>query len=74
MPTNVDMYRNIEAERARKGLTIKELADMLGLKEEKTYRNWKNNSKDLSSSTLIKMSEIFGCSVDYLLGLSTVIK
>lgn len=74
MPTNVDMYRNIEAERARKGLTIKELADMLGLKEEKTYRNWKDNSKDLSSSTLIKMSEIFGCSVDYLLGLSTVIK
>ena len=74
MPTNSDMYRNIEAERARKGLTIKELTDALGLKEEKTYRNWRDSGKDLSSAVLIKMSEIFDCSVDYLLGLSTTIR
>lgn len=69
MPTVETMYNNIEAERARNGWTIQEFADRLGICE-KTYRDWISKDKELKTSTLAKMAELFECSTDYLLGLS----
>lgn len=69
MPTTQDMYRCIEAERARNGYTIAEFADKIGV-YEKTYRNWRDSAKPISSDILVKISTLFGCSIDYLLGLT----
>lgn len=60
------MLRNIEAERARKGWTKEETAKRLGV-SLKTYYNWINEETDVPSSTLLRMSQIFGTNVDYLL-------
>ncbi|MBQ1573954.1 MAG: helix-turn-helix transcriptional regulator [Clostridiales bacterium] len=70
MVLNTDkFYSNIEAERARKGWTIKETADRLGI-GEKTYRERLAQGKDVSASALIQYATVFGVSTDYLLGLS----
>ena len=73
MPTTKDMYRNIEAERARNDYTIEELAKALGI-GEKTFRNWRDNEKVLDGTMLVKLADLFGCSVDYLLGISDKIR
>ncbi len=58
---------NIEAERARHGLSKSEIASKLGV-SVKTYHNYTHGSP-IPSSKLILMSSLFGCSIDYLLGL-----
>ena len=73
MPTTVDMYNCIEAERARSGLTLSEFAEKIGI-SEKTYRNWRDDAKPISSETLVKLSHLFGCSIDYLLCLSDKVR
>lgn len=62
-------YPNIEAERARKGISNDALADELGV-ARKTLYNWLNNG-NIPLSALIHMSDMFGCSIDYLLGRQT---
>ncbi len=61
--------RNITSERARIGLSQKELATMLSV-TEKTIRNWEQNPQKVSGSALAKMATIFNCSTDYLLGIT----
>lgn len=56
---------NIEAERARLQLTKEEIAKKLGI-STRTYHNY-THGKPIPSTVLIKMSEMFNCSVDYLL-------
>lgn len=58
-------YPNLEAERARYGLTVEKLTSALGV-TRKTYYNWLNNGK-IPQSKLEKLSELFGVSVSYLL-------
>lgn len=60
------MYLNIEAERARKNLTQKELAEMLNVSCP-TYRAWVKKKRKIPGEKLALMSKIFNCSVDYLL-------
>lgn len=60
------LYPNIEAERRRLNLTQKELSDRLGV-ERKTYYSWLLNGR-IPISALIKMGELFNCSIDYLVG------
>lgn len=60
------MYPNIEAERARKGLSCEALAEKLGV-GRKTLYNWMESGK-IPLSSLIAMADLFGCSIDYLLG------
>ena len=59
-------YPNIDAERARKGINQDSLAEKLGV-SRKTLYNWMDNGK-IPASALIEMAELFGCSIDYLLG------
>jgi len=59
-------YPNIDAERARHGINAEELARMLGV-SRKTLYNWTVNG-NIPSSALVRMADIFQCSIDYLLG------
>ncbi len=59
-------YPNIEAERARRGLSKDEFSKMLGV-SRKTYYNWVAKGK-IPQSKLELMADIFGTSTEYLLG------
>lgn len=59
------MYPNIEAERARAGLTKEMLAKKLGV-DRKTLRKWVNNG-NIPAGKLSEMADIFSCSIEYLL-------
>lgn len=59
------LYPNINAERSRRKMTIEELAAALGV-TRKTVYNWMVR-ENIPQSKLEKMSEMFNCSIDYLL-------
>ena len=59
-------YPNIEAERARKAMSLEEFAEALGV-TRKTVFNWMT-SGNIPLGKLICMADLFGCSIDYLLG------
>ena len=61
-------YPNIEAERARAQLTQQEIADRLGI-SRRTYCKYQS-SGHMPVSVVIKLSDIFNCTIDYLLGLT----
>lgn len=60
------IYPNIEAERVRANLSQDALAEKLGI-ERKSYYNWLTKG-NIPVRMLIKLSDMFDCSVDYLLG------
>jgi len=57
---------NIRGERSRIDMTQDQLAEQLGVAST-TVRNWENGTTKPSPNQLIAMSDLFGCSVDYLL-------
>ncbi len=63
------LYPNIAAERAKRGMSLERLAGELGV-SRKTVYNWERKGK-IPQSALERMTVIFGCSVDYLLGRET---
>lgn len=63
---NSPIYPNIEAERARNGLSITELSKKLGICR-KTYYNWINKGQ-IPQEKLKLLSDMFNVSSDYLLG------
>lgn len=60
------MLKNIEAERARNGLSKNELAQKIGISVG-TYYNWINEETDIPSSYLLILSEMFDVDLGYLL-------
>lgn len=65
-------YPNINAERSRAGMTVEDLARHLGV-TRKTVYNWMAHGS-IPQSKLVKMSELFNCSIDYLLEREPVMK
>lgn len=61
--------RNIASERVRLGMTQQELANVIGVTPN-TVSNWELGRFEPTSSKLKQLSELFKCSVDYLLGSS----
>ena len=61
------VFPNIEKERERIGLSKKELTKELGV-SRRSYYNWIGGKNPIPSDALIKMSEMTGASIDYLLG------
>lgn len=59
------MRLNIEAERARKGYTKQQICRELNI-TGKTYNSYIHEG-NIPSAVLIKMHELFDCSIDYLL-------
>lgn len=62
------MRTNIEAERARLLMSKEKLSKQLGI-SSKTYSSYVSGNT-IPSDILLKMSDLFNCSVDYLLGLT----
>ena len=59
-------YPNIEAERARNGMSQTELCSLIKVSTQ-TYQNWQYRHGNIPSSKSGAMAEIFNCSIDYLL-------
>jgi len=57
-------FPNIEAERARLGLTKADLADLIGV-SYRTFYNWEQSGK-FQLDAMQRMAELFNCSLDYL--------
>ncbi len=55
--------------RKERGLSLKELADVLGVAES-TVSLYENSKREASYTVLQKLSNYFGVSIDYLLGVS----
>lgn len=61
--------RNLAAERTRRGMTQEGLAARLGVTTQQVSR-WELYQAEPRAETLIKLSKIFKCSPEYLLGLT----
>ena len=59
---------NLEAERGRKQLTKEGISRELGI-TSRTYWNYVTGGP-IPSDKLVQMARMFGCSTDYLLGLT----
>lgn len=60
------MYPNVEAERARKGMTREQLATAIGV-DRKTLRKWMTTGK-IPPKGMEKLVEVLGATADYLFG------
>lgn len=61
------MVNSIASERMRLGLSQSQLAEKLG-KQRSTIARWESDPLSISGSILCELSDMFGCSIDYLLG------
>lgn len=61
------MANTIASERKLLGLSQQQLGDLIG-KDRSTIGRWEANPMIIDGLYLSKLSEIFGCSVDYILG------
>jgi len=60
-------YPNIEAERARTGMTKIALATEIGVSPD-TMKNWQNGKNEIPASKIVAMADLFKVTTDYLLG------
>lgn len=63
------MGSNIASERVRRGLTQKQLSEELGASEA-TVKKWEAGERMPNGDWLLRLATLFGCSSDYLLGLT----
>ena len=63
-------YPNIEAERARIGMTRTALAEEMNISLN-TYKKYVSGEASIPSEKLVLLHRLFGVSIDYLLGLSS---
>lgn len=66
-------YVRIREERERLGLTQRQVADLLEMHQQQ-YQRYEQGQRDLPTPVLIRLTEIFKTSADYLLGLTDVPK
>ena len=61
--------RNIASERVRIGMTQPQLAKAIGVTTG-TVSNWELGKFEPTGKKLDRMAKLFGCSVDYILGMT----
>lgn len=59
----------IGSERVRMRISQNELAKILGV-SNKTVSAWEQNNRRCAPETLVKLANFFGCTTDYLLGIT----
>lgn len=64
-----DFVERLKELRKAKGVTQKEMAELLGL-TERSYRHYEAGEIDPPTKNTIKLANYFSVSTDYLLGLS----
>lgn len=62
------MFPNIEAERARLGMSRVQLAKELGVSYS-TIKSWMAGRTEIPCSKIVAMAQLFQVSTDYLLGM-----
>lgn len=65
------MKLQIKDLRENQGLTQRQVADMLSIKYS-TYSNYESGKREPNLETLEAISKLYGCTVDYLMGISEV--
>lgn len=60
-------YPNIEAERARAGMTKVTMATSIGVSPD-AVKNWQDGKNDIPASKIVALADLFSVSTDYLLG------
>ena len=63
------MYRNIRALREDRDLTQKQLCDYLHCSQQ-VYSNYELGQRDIPTDILIRLSNFYNVSTDYILGLT----
>lgn len=63
------MRVNMKAERARAGMSAKEVAHEIGVHENAVLR-WEDGTAEPMGGNLVKLANLYGCSADYLLGVT----
>ena len=63
------MYRRIRDLREDRDLTQKQMAKNLNCSQQ-VYSNYELGQRDIPTDILIKLSNFYGVSVDYILGIS----
>lgn len=61
------MKNNIKVERAKRDMTQSELANLLGVSTQ-TVCKWENDISSCPVTKLLSLREIFGVSLDYIVG------
>lgn len=64
------MYQRIRDLREDRDLKQRQLADFLNCSQQ-VYSNYELGQRDIPTDVLIKLSNYYGVSVDYLLGLTS---
>ena len=67
------MYRRIRDLREDKDMTQKQIGDILNMSQT-GYNQYEIGKNDIPTRVLIKLSEFYGTSVDYLLGITNEFK
>ncbi len=65
------MFRRIRDLREDHDMTQKEIAAKLNCSQQ-VYSNYELGQRDIPTDILIKLSKLYGVSVDYILGISDV--
>ena len=63
------MRQNMRDERARAGLTAQEVADKIGVSVN-SVTGWERGESEPLGTSLLKLAKLYGCSPDYLIGLT----
>ena len=64
------MYRRIRDLREDRDMKQREIADFLNCSQQ-VYSNYELGQRDIPTDILIRLSDFYGVSVDYLLGLTS---
>ncbi|WP_213655986.1 helix-turn-helix domain-containing protein [Paenibacillus vini] len=67
------MYKRIRDLREDRDLTQQQLADRLNISQA-TYSRYESGNLDVPSSVLIRLSEFYNVSIDYILGQTDISK
>lgn len=63
-------YRgNMRAERVRRGLSIEEVAKSVGM-HPNTLNRWEHGEADPLAINLVNLAQLYGCTPEYLLGMT----
>lgn len=63
------MFPNIDAERARRGMSKAEMAEKLGVSYS-TFKSWMSGKTEIPCSKIVAMANMFNVTSDYLLGIN----
>jgi transcriptional regulator with XRE-family HTH domain len=61
------VFERLKQLRREKGYTQEQVAELLGI-DRRSYCSYETGVNSINAQTLIKLSKIYGASIDYMLG------